>query len=398
MIFNSLGSNYDFGYVVKSLFGFGFSDGRKSLKNVLQNRFKGDVELFYKGREAVEAALRISRLRKGEYVAINGFTCYVVYKAIINAGLKVEYLDIEPKGLNFSPEALEGAIKRNSKIKAVIVQNTFGYPCDIKNISDICKKNGIILVEDLAHSVGTIYSDGRPAGSYGDFIALSFSQDKIIDAVSGGALIVKKTKFRNQSNVVLKKIPWAWYLKDRLYPKFTFLIRKTYGFFGLGKAFHYLLKKLNLLSTPIGDGEDSLHILSNWHSLLTQNYILDLEKDIEHRRKVSVIYKEKINPSLLSGKLLADFNRSTNIRFPIFVDRRESLIKYLKANGVHISDTWYDAPVAPKKFLKFTNYKNQCPVAEDISSKIVNLPTHKNISLKEAVFIADKINQWLITK
>ena len=135
MIFNSLGSNYDFGYVVKSLFSF--SDGRKSLKNVLQSRFDGDVELFYKGREAVEAALRISGLKKGEYVAINGFTCYVVYKAIINTGLKVEYLDIDPKGLNFSPEVLEGAIKRNSKIKAVIVQNTLGYPCDIGNISAI---------------------------------------------------------------------------------------------------------------------------------------------------------------------------------------------------------------------------------------------------------------------
>jgi len=396
MIFNSLGSNYDFGYVVKSLFSF--TDGRENLKNVLKSRFKGDVELFYKSREAIEVALRISRLRKGEYVAINGLTCYVVYKAIINAGLKVEYLDIDPGGLNFSPEVLEGAIKRNSKIKAVIVQNTLGYPCNIGNISTICKKNAILLIEDLAHSVGTIYSNSRLAGSYGDFIALSFSQDKIIDAVSGGALVIRNPRFKKHSGIGLKNIPLIWYLKDRLYPKFTFLIRKTYGFLGLGKAFHYLLKKLNLLSTSIGDREHSLHILPNWHSLLARNYILSLDKDIEHRKKVSAIYKEKIDPNVLFGKLLADFDRSTNIRFPIFVDGRESLVKYLKANGIYISDTWYDAPVAPKKFLKFTDYKNQCPVAEEISSRIVNLPTHKNVSAKKAVFIADKINQWLITK
>jgi dTDP-4-amino-4,6-dideoxygalactose transaminase len=396
MIFNSLGSNYDFGYVVKSLFGF--SDGRKSLKNVLKSRFKGDVELFYKGREAIETALRISRLRKGEYVAVNGFTCYVVYKAIINAGLKVEYLDIDPKGLNFSPEVLEGAIKRNSKIKAVIVQNTLGYSCDIENISTICKKNGIVLIEDLAHSVSTIYKSGKEAGRYGDFIALSFSQDKIIDAVSGGALIIRNPRFKKYSGIAQKNISLILYLKDRLYPNFTFLIRKTYWFLGMGKVFHYLLRRLHLLSTPIGDREDSLHILPNWHSLLARNYVLNLDKDIEHRKKISAIYRERIDPSLLSGKLLADLDRSTNIRFPIFVDKRESLIEYLKINGIHVSDIWYDAPISPKKFIKLTDYKNQCPIAEGVSSKIVNLPTHKNVSVKEAAFIADKINQWLITK
>ncbi len=397
MIFNSLGSNYDFGYVVKSLFGFGFSDGRRSLKDVLKNRFIGEVELFYKGREAIEAALRISGLERGDYVAINGFTCWVVYKAIINAGLRVEYLDVDPAGLNFSPETLEEAIKRNPKIKAVIVQNTFGYPCDIKNISDICKKSGLILVEDLAHSVGTTYSNGQPAGLYGDFIALSFSQDKIVDAVSGGALIIRNDKFKNRPNLILEKIPSIWYLKDRLYPKLTFIIRNSYGL-GFGKVMHYFLKKVHLLSTPMEKKREAFHVLPNWHSSLARSYILDLNKDIEHRKKISAIYKERINSSVLSGKLLVDLDKSTNIRFPIFVDRRKSLIKYLKANRVYISDTWYDAPIAPKKFLKFTDYKNQCPVAEKISLKIVNLPTHRNVSLKKADFIADKVNQWLITK
>lgn len=397
MIFNSLGSNYDFRYVIKSLFGFGSLDGRKRLKNVLRKRFNGEVELVYKGREAIEVALRISGLKRGEYVAINGLTCYVVYKAIINVGLKVEYLDIDSDRLNFSSKVLEKAIEKNSKIRAVIVQNTLGSPCDIENISSICKKNGIILIEDLAHSIGTTYTSGRPAGEYGDFIVLSFSQDKIVDAVSGGALIINNTKFRSQSDMVLKKIHCIWYLKDRLYPKFTFLIRKTYGL-GIGKAIHYLLKKLHLLSTPIGSGEDSLHILPNWHASLAWNYILDLDKDIEHRKKISAIYKEKINSSVLSDKLLASFDRSTNIRFPIFVKERKGFIEYLKTNGIHISDIWYDAPISPKKFLKFTDYKSQCPVAEDISSRIVNLPTHRNVSVKKAVFIADKINQWLITK
>ena len=395
MIFNSLGSNYDFGYVVKSLFGF--SDGVKSLKNVLKNKFSGEVVLFYKGREAIEAALRISGLKKGEYVAINGLTCYVVYKAVTNAGLKVEYLDIDKESLNFSSEILERAIKRNSKIRAVIVQNTLGYPCDIENISAICKKNGLILIEDLAHSVDAIYQNGQPAGSYGDFVALSFSQDKIIDAVSGGALIVRNAKFKNYPSPILETIPLIWYLKDRLYPKLTFIIRSSYGL-GFGKAMHYFLKKIHLLSTPLEKKIDALHFLPNWHSSLAINYISNLDGDIRHRRKIAIIYQKNINSSVLSNKLAMDIRDSTNIRFPIFVDKRDNLIKFLKNYGIYISDTWYDAPIAPRRCQELTDYKHQCQNSEKAASTIINLPTHKNVSEKDALFISAKINQWLDTK
>lgn len=181
-IFNSLGSNYDFKFVLKSLFLK--NDG--GLKKFLERKYKGQVTLTYKGREAIELAL--SGLPKGSLIAINGFTCFAVYEAIKKAGHKALYLDIEKGELNFSPETLKRAVN----VKAVIIQNTLGYPCDIEKISQVCKENKIILIEDLAHSVGTRYENGKEAGMVGDFVALSFSQDKMIDVVSGGALIQRK--------------------------------------------------------------------------------------------------------------------------------------------------------------------------------------------------------------
>lgn len=185
-IFNSLGSNYDFNFVLKTLFARG-EDSK--LKSFLENKYPGKATLLYKGREAIELGLKSLNLPKGSFVAINGFTCFAVYDAIKKAGLNVEYLDIEKGDLNFSPESLQAALTKDSKIKAVIIQNTLGFPCDIDNISKICQENKLILIEDLAHSIGTRYENGQEAGTVGDMVILSFSQDKMIDAVSGGALI-----------------------------------------------------------------------------------------------------------------------------------------------------------------------------------------------------------------
>ena len=74
---------------------------------------------------------------------------------------------------------------------------------------------------------------------------------------------------------------------------------------------------------------------------------------------------------------------SSNLRFPIFVENRSKLIRKLKDQGVYISDVWY-TDVAP-----------QCPNAVDDSKMILNLPTHINITEKDAKNISLIINQWL---
>lgn len=186
-IFNSLGSNYNFNFVLKAFLAR--RSDNSQLKSFLENKYQGKVTLVYKGREAIELGLKSLNLPADSFVAITGFTCFALYAAIKKAKLHIEYLDIEKGELNFSNETLEKAIKKNPKIRVVIIQNTLGYPCQIKEIAKICRQNKIVLIEDLAHSIGTKYENREEAGTVGDFVVLSFSQDKIIDAVSGGALI-----------------------------------------------------------------------------------------------------------------------------------------------------------------------------------------------------------------
>lgn len=389
MIFNSLGSNYTFKFALDSLFSVGRSSDKEELEVYLEKRYKGKVILLYKGREAIKVALNILNFPQNSRVGVTGFTCYAVYQAIKELDLNPVYLDID-ESLNFSPEKIKD-------VKVLIVQNTLGNPCNIEKISRVCKEKNIVLIEDLAHSIGTIYRNKKEAGTMGDFAALSFSQDKIIDAVSGGALIIRNPKYLNFNIGQLKNLSLTTRLKDRFYPFFTCFVRNLYSY-GLGKFLHYILRKLNLLSKPIETGESiSFKNISNWHSKLVNNSFKEFDSVLKHRREIAYIYTSKLDQKLLFEDYVDNINLSSCLRFPIFVKERNNLINYLKKNGIFISDIWYDAPIAPSRLLVKTDYKGECPISEKVSKEIINLPTHVNVSKREAEFISKKINKWINT-
>jgi len=382
-IFNSLGSNYNATYVLKALFSIGSRKDIKDLKKLLEERYQGKPVLFYKGREALSLALRILNLPKKSEIAINGFTCVAVFNAIRYAGFEPLCLDLEETGgLNFTAESLENALKSNKNIKVVIVQNTLGYPCDIERIEKLCRKHRLILIEDLAHCAGTVYEDGREAGTVGDFVVLSFSQDKIIDAVSGGALVVRNEKYRVPEPKFKTPIN-QW--KDRFYPRFTYRIRLSYRL-GLGKLYHFLLKHLNLIPNVLNESFYDYYSLPRWYCKMVLYEFSRLNEQLVHRKKIANIYASKLPDKIFMfdrEKTKKVVSLSSNLRFPVFLDNRLGLIKKLKKHGIYLSDIWY-TDVAP-----------ECPNAVADSKIILNLPTHINVSEQNAKRISDLINQWI---
>ena len=132
------------------------------------------------------------------------------------------------------------------------------------------------------------------------------------------------------------------------------------------------------------EGEIYFHKLPNWYCLLITYQFSKLPTLLRHRQKIVFVYKNKLKSS--SSGLL---------RFPIFVKNRKKLIKFLKNNRIYVSDIWYDAPIAPFRCLNQTTYHGGCPMSENLSKTIVNLPTHLNVSEKEAERISEKIKLWL---
>lgn len=373
-VFNSLGSNYNFGFVMKALFANNETRYLEELKKLLQKRYGGKALLFYKGRQALEEALRILDLPKDAEIAFNGFTCFAVYGAIENANYTPVCIDLDKNGLNFSAKTLQENLSKNPKIKVVVIQNTLGDPCDIEEIVKICKKHNLILIEDLAHCVGTKYANGQEAGTIGDFVMLSFSQDKIIDAVSGGALVIRNKQYQNVKYFAPTTTinPRQQFL-DKIYPLLTWKIRTTYPL-GIGKIIHKFLKTFGLLSDVMNENFYKTYSLSAWYANLVIYNFNNLKNNLAHRQKIAAIYARNLQQKIIPG--------SASLRFSILVEKRKELIAYLKKQGVYVADTWYD------------DVSKDCPNAQITSSKILNLPTHLNVSEKQAEQIAGLIKLW----
>ena len=387
-IFNSLGSNYDLADAMRMLFSWGGPQKHLELTKYVENRYGGDATLVYKGRDAIKLAL--DALPEKGKIAFNGYTCLAVYEAIIASGHTPLYLDIAESGLDFSPDTLRAALETHTDIKAVIIQNTLGIPCNVTSIASLCKECGIPLIEDLAHSIGARYESGEEVGTVGDFVILTFSQDKVVDAVSGGALIARTKAYAVRVALPTAHVSFVQQLKDRLYPILTWKIRMAYGL-GFGRPYHALIRTLGILTSPFGP-EHPPRALPGWYCANILRQFKSLEHTATLRKAIADIYALSLEKNL---QIQFDTGRATNLRFPILVQGRDRLIGYLKDNGVHVSDIWYDAPVAPKKYMHRAKYAGECPQAEKISSQMVNLPTHANVAPQEAQVIVRLVQEWL---
>lgn len=381
-VFNSLGSNFSWPVALRALSGGSKTTKSQQLERDLSEAYGGRVSLTYKGRQALQLALENSGLDKGARVAINGFTCFVVYEAVERAGLQPVMVDISSQSLHFGVDQLQ-AEHEKEPIKAVIIQNTLGTLVDIRSLEQFSRRQSMVIIEDLAHSVGAVYDDGRMVGTVGDFTMLSFSQDKTLDAVAGGALIDRR---HVPAVTKLSEAPSG--AKLRIYPLLTHIIRSTYAI-GLGRILHTLLKTLQLLARPMDEVSSRPQDISM--SQLGLNRWEGRETEFKHRRSIAAIYSDKLPKSMqfsVSGQ-------PVHVRYPLKVHEPQKLLDDLRQQGFYLGDTWYDAPIGPKKYMPQTNYQTgQCPNAEQVCKSIINLPTHQEISEQKANELCEMILKW----
>ena len=95
------------------------------------------------------------------------------------------FADIQPDTANIDPQAVEAAI--TPRTKAIVAVDYAGHPADLDELRTISDRHGIYLIEDAAHSIGSIYK-GRPVGSIADITTFSFFPTKNLTTGEGGWL------------------------------------------------------------------------------------------------------------------------------------------------------------------------------------------------------------------
>ncbi len=142
------------------------------------------------GTAALHLALIALGIKSGDSVIVPAFTFPATANVVETVGADILLCDVDGESYVMEPQGLEDLIVANKdrNIKAVIVVHEFGYPAEIGEISRICRKYGLKLIEDAACALGTKADDYHP-GYYGDVACFSFHPRKAITTGEGGALL-----------------------------------------------------------------------------------------------------------------------------------------------------------------------------------------------------------------
>lgn len=154
------------------------------------------------GTAALHTALNVLGVQKNDEVLTQGLTFVATANAISYCHALPVFIDVDIDTMGLSPTALslfldENAEMKNGKcynkltnrrISACIPMHTFGFPCRIIEICEICKQWGIPVIEDAAEAIGSTYK-GQKMGTFGEIGVFSFNGNKVITAGGGGALV-----------------------------------------------------------------------------------------------------------------------------------------------------------------------------------------------------------------
>jgi len=164
------------------------------------------------GTNALHLTLLTVGVKQNTEVITQPLTFIATANAISYAGAKPVFIDVDKDTLGLSPEKLEYWLKNNTKIDkatskpintltnrlitACVPMHTFGHPCRIDEIVDLCNEYNIPLVEDAAESLGSTYK-GKHTGTFGKLGILSFNGNKTLTTGGGGMILTNDEALGN---------------------------------------------------------------------------------------------------------------------------------------------------------------------------------------------------------
>lgn len=177
------------------------------------------------GTSALHMSLLLADVDQNNEVITQPLTFIAICNAISYCGAQPIFIDVDKDTMGLSPTALKYFLENNTSvknqqcinnktgkvIKACVPMHTFGHPCRIDEIKEICDKHHIFLIEDAAESVGSTYK-GKHTGTFGQMGVMSFNGNKIITAGGGGCIVTNdKTLAKKAKHLTTTaKVPHKW--------------------------------------------------------------------------------------------------------------------------------------------------------------------------------------------
>jgi len=178
------------------------------------------------GTNALHLSLVLMGVEHGMEVLTQSLTFIATANAISYCGANPIFIDVDIDTMGMSPLALKNWLTENSVLNAqnqrinkatgkiigaCVPMHTFGLPCRIDELVEICEEFGIPLVEDAAESLGSYYKE-QHTGTFGKIGVISFNGNKVITTGGGGILLFNDEELATRAKYLSTqaKVPHPW--------------------------------------------------------------------------------------------------------------------------------------------------------------------------------------------
>ena len=164
---------------------------RTLFEDYVKDRFDlADCIAVNNGTSALIAPLWSLDLQPGDEVITTPFTFIATSNAIVIAGAKPVFVDIDPETLLIDADKIEAAITPNTK--AILPVHLYGRICDMDRINEIANRHNLVVIEDTAQAFGAEHQCGKFAGMMSDAGTFSFYKTKNISTFEGGMICIPR--------------------------------------------------------------------------------------------------------------------------------------------------------------------------------------------------------------
>ena len=306
------------------------------------------------GTDAMFLVFKALGIGQGDEVITVSNSFVATAGAIVAAGARPVFVDVSPD-YNMNPELIEAAV--TTRTKAIVPVHLTGNPADMRQICNIAKRNGLIVIEDAAQAVSASIEE-KVVGSFGKAGCFSLHPLKNLNIAGDGGMITTDSK--------------ELYMKLKKLRNHGLKNRDEIEFFGYNS-------RLDTLQATIAN-----HVLNT------------LESVIEKRKKNAAIYDKEL--SHLNNDVILPPKRKEIKQvyhtYVIQVSGRTELIRFLQKHGVE-TKIHYPILIHLQKPCKKLGYqKGDFPVCEKQAESILSLPVHQYLSDEQIHYVAKLIKKF----
>lgn len=316
---------------------------------------------------ALEAAALALGIDRHSEVIVPSYTFVSTASAFAIRGATIRFADIRKDTLNIDETKIESLI--NERTRAIVPVHYAGVGCEMDAIMAIAEKHNLHIVEDNAHGLFGLYK-GKPLGTFGSLSTLSFHETKNITCGEGGAIVVNDTSLVEKIEIIREKgTNRSQFFRGQV---------DKYSWHSLGSS--YVMSDV-LAAFLYGQ-------LEQWQNIQAG------------RKQVWDYYQQNLEDwALDSGIELPFIPQHCEQTYHMFyllmpsLEDRTVFMQHMRSSGVHT--VFHYLPLEKSTYARSQGWdKDECPVSNDISDRLVRLPLYTSLSQAELDTIVDAAISW----